>query len=93
MKMNTEIFLPTMSHWQFGNNWSGSSGRACFRVTPVEGELKAVIWTGPGCRDADEAEHAARFPLDEDGLAALRAWLEERAGEIDRANGPYRCDW
>ena len=91
--MNEELFLPTMSHWQFGNNWSGTLGRACFWVTPEEGELKAEVWTGPRCREEGEAEHTAQFPLDEAGLADLRAWLEARAGEIGRANGPYRYDW
>ena len=91
--MNDELFLPTISHWQFGNNWSGALGRACFWVTPKDGELEAEVWTGPRCREEGEAEHAAQFPLDEDGLTALRGWLILRAGEINEAAGAYRYDW
>ena len=91
--MDKNIFLPTMSYWQFGNSWSGSFGRACFWVTPEEGNLRAEIWTGPRCRAGGEAEYAAQFPLEEEGLEALRVWLEERAAEISQAAGPYRYDW
>ena len=91
--MSEPIFLPTMSHWQFGNNWSGGSGRASFWVTPEDGQLNAEVWTGPRCRQEGGAEHTAQFPLDEAGLEALRVWLEERAAEINRSSKPFRYDW
>ena len=91
--MDDTIFLPTMSHWQFGNSWSGTFGRACFWVTPEEGSLNAEVWTGPRCREGGEAEHTARFPMEESGLEALRVWLEERSAEINRAEAPFRYHW
>ena len=28
--MEQELFLPTLMHWQYGNNWCGSLKRASF---------------------------------------------------------------
>lgn len=77
--MEEHIFLPTLSHWEFGNGWSGSWGNACFQVRPEEGALCAELWTGPLCRAMSTVEEAARFPVNEDGIEQLRRWLEEQS--------------
>lgn len=77
--MEEHIFLPTLSHWEFGNGWSGSRGNACFLVRPEEGALCAELWTGPLCRAMSEAEESASFPVSEDGIEQLRTWLEEQS--------------
>ena len=87
------IFLPTLSHWQLGNHWSGSLGRASYYVTPrqrEEGEKKiselfAEIWTGPLCYELSTAERTETFPVTAEGLDSLRIWLEANLAELDRA--------
>ena len=87
------IILPTLSHWLLGNSWSGSLGRASYYVTPrtrEEGEEKvpelfAEAWTGPICYELSEAERTCTFPVSEEGLVELRAWLEANLAELDRA--------
>jgi len=86
------IFLPTLSHWQHGNCWSGSLGRASYYATPRGGgdgptEIFAEAWTGPLCYELSQPERTETFPLSEEGLAALRGWLETVLGELqaDRA--------
>lgn len=89
----TSIFIPTLSHWQLGNRWSGSLGRGSYCVTPrqrEEGEEKvpelyAEAWTGPTCYELSQPERTAVFPVTEEGLSALRAWLEKTLGELDRS--------
>lgn len=85
------LFIPTLSHWQLGNFWSGSFGRASYHVVPKSAEdggetkLFAEAWTGPVCYEESEAERTAFFPVTEEGLAALRAWLEENLSALDAA--------
>ena len=85
------LFIPTLSHWQLGNFWSGSFGRASYHATPQKGEegggerLFVEAWTGPVCYELSRAERTACFPVSEEGLAAMRAWLEENLAAIDAA--------
>ena len=37
--MEQELFLPTLMHWQYGNNWCGSLKRASFWITPKDEQL------------------------------------------------------
>ncbi len=87
------LFIPTLSHWQLGNCWSGSLGRASYYVTPrtrEEGdesipELFAEVWTGPLCYELSQAEDSRTFPVTQEGLEEMTAWLEERLSQLDRA--------
>lgn len=87
------LFIPSLSHWQLGNSWSGSLGRGSYYVTPrkreegdeVIPELFAEVWTGPICYELSEAERTETFPVTEGGLAELAVWLEEQLTELDRA--------
>ena len=42
--MEQELFLPTLMHWQYGNNWCGSLKRASFWITPKDEQLTAQQW-------------------------------------------------
>lgn len=70
-----EIFLPVLSHFQNGNFWTASGGRMRCRVDPGAEQLTAQVWEGPWNQGDSVIEEAKEFPLTEEGLEALRAWL------------------
>lgn len=82
----SEIFLPTLSHWQHGNCWSGSLGRASYYAAPrgEDGPVEIFVeaWTGPLCYELSQAERSAAFPVSDEGLADLRVWLETVLPEL-----------
>ncbi len=83
-----EIYLPTLLFWENGNSWYGSDGAARFYIRPArpeEGEprLEAELWRGPLTRELSQIEDAAAFPLGEEGLSQLAAWLEERSARMN----------
>ena len=75
--MEQELFLPTLSSMQYGNVWTGSLGSTRWRIVPAEGEMTAELWYGPLCYELSEIAHTARFPIGEEGIEQLRAWLLE----------------
>jgi hypothetical protein len=96
------LFIPSLSHWQLGNCWSGSIGRASYYVTPrtrEEGEEKlpelfVEVWTGPTCYELSTAEITSTFPVTQEGLGQLHDWLlatltqvDEKARETKNADG------
>lgn len=86
------LFIPTLSHWQLGNCWSGSLGRGSYYVTPrqrEEGEEKipelyVEAWTGPTCYELSTPEVTGTFPVTGEGLTEMTAWLEKTLTELDR---------
>ena len=82
--MEQNIYLPSLSHWEYGNPWSGDRGRARFLVTPAEGEMTAEMWLGPMSRDFVEPERTAVFPISEEGLKALEEWLRATAEQMNQ---------
>lgn len=92
--MEEELFLPTLMHWQYQNKWYGSLRRASFLVTPSQDTLSAEVWTGPAIHDQAEIQQTAQFPLSEEGLQQLHAWLSQQADAINQANpGPFVYQW
>ena len=90
-----DIYIPTLLFWENGNSWYGSCGQARFFVRPVrekgeEGQeappprLEAELWRGSLTRELSEILERAAFPLSEEGLEELAAWLKGRA---ERLNG------
>ena len=81
------IELPTLLFWENGNTWYGSKGLTRFFLRPIReegsGRLEAEVWRGPLTRELSEILYTAAFPLSEEGLSQLTAWLEERAGEMN----------
>ena len=85
--MASPIELPTLLFWANGNTWYGSKGLTRFFLRPVReedsGHLEAEVWRGPLTRELSQVLYTAAFPLSEEGLSRLTAWLEERAGEMN----------
>ena len=78
--MEQDLYLPGLSHFANDNGWSGSRGLLRYEVErPQEGRVRTVIWQGPFARRYAPIEEEAVFDVSEEGLAALRAWLLERA--------------
>lgn len=80
--METNIYLPTLSHWQYENKWSGEIGQLRFLVTPIKSEMTAELWHGPLSREFSEPEATAVFPVTEEGLADMKCWLRATAREL-----------
>lgn len=75
----SEIFIPTMLFWENGNTWYGSLGSTRFYIAPQEGQLHVQLWRGQLTKELSEIEEEIDFPLSEDGLGEMTAWLEQRS--------------
>ena len=84
--MEAKIYLPTLSHWEYGNKWSGELGRVRFLIVPAEGEMTAEVWYGPLAREFTEPEETAVFSVSEKGLADLEMWLDTTAQKMNTAS-------
>ena len=79
--MEETIFLPVLSHFENKNFWTASGGRMRCRVDPVLREndiptaLTAQVWEGPWRLQDSRVEETGTFPITEEGLEQLRAWL------------------
>ena len=80
-----QMFLPVLSHFQNKNPWSASAGRMRYRILPdVDAEtLTAEVWEGPWAREFSTVELTQTFPLSQEGLDALPAWLDACQQDID----------
>ena len=84
-----ELFLPVLSHFQNENPWSASMGRLRYRILPTVAEneadchLTVEVWEGPWSYEFSTVEETKAFPLSEDGLDALRAWIVQWAETVN----------
>lgn len=83
-----DILIPTMLFWENGNTWYGSKGLLRFFIKPVKQEdagttLDIELWRGPLAKEFSEIMETASFPLSEEGLTQVTAWLEERAAQVN----------
>lgn len=81
--MDDDIFIPTLSHWEYGNEWSGERGRARFLITPADGQMTAEMWLGPLCRDFAQVELTEQFPISEEGIQQMKRWLLDSAAKLN----------
>lgn len=81
--MENPIFIPTLSHWEYGNEWSGEYGQTRFLIIPEDGQMTAELWLGPMCRDFAQVELQAQFPISENGIQAMAAWILEGATQLN----------
>lgn len=81
----SEIFIPTMLFWENGNTWYGSLGNTRFYIAPQEEQLHVQLWRGPLTKELSQIEEETDFPLSEDGLAEMTAWLEKRSAEMNQS--------
>jgi hypothetical protein len=79
-----ELFLPNLDYWNYGNQWSGSLENLRFWVTPQEGQFMVEAWPGPMNRQNRSQVTEAAFPLDENGLKQMHAWLMQQLDEIQK---------
>ncbi len=81
----TEIYLPTLSHWVHRNPWTGSIANARYSVFPRAEEdlMDAASWVGPLNSTLSEMEQTAVFPISEEGIEELRAWIANQCDEIN----------
>lgn len=81
--MSEEFFMPTLSHFENDNGWSGSRGRMCYQIErPKEGKVRVVTWYGPFCRNYAQQEAEAEFEVSEEGRQAMIDWLLAQAEEM-----------
>ena len=91
-----DIFIPTMLFWENGNSWYGSKGLTRFFIQPVKHEppeedphgeayttLDAEVWKGLLTKALSEVLATASFPLSEEGLEQISAWLEDQAAKLN----------
>ena len=82
--MEQDFYLPVLSHFENDNGWSGSRGLLCYEIEkPREGTMRVVIWQGPFCRKYARQEGEETFQVSEEGIAAMRAWLLDRAAAMN----------
>ena len=92
--MEQELFLPTLMHWQYGNNWCGSPTRASSSRPPTHAQLTAQLRTAPAIPENAESLYTAQFPISDEGLEQLRTWLLEHAAAVNAANPEsFRYAW
>ena len=78
-----ELFIPTLSFWENGNHWYGSLGQARFLIQPQEDTLTVQLWRGPLTKELSEILAEASFPLGQEGLDQLTAWLSQQAAALN----------
>ncbi len=69
--------LRHIGFYQYGNVFTGSLGKYRFRVAPEGEMLHVFVWTGEKCFELSDAGQPADFPLSEEGLEQVRAYLEQ----------------
>lgn len=78
-----DFFIPVLSHFLNKNPWSGSAGRLRYRILPTPDAaeepdtLSVLVWEGPWTYELSAMEAEQTFPLSEEGLAAIPAYLEQ----------------
>jgi len=81
--LEQELFMPTLSHFENGNGWSGSLGEMCYQIeAPAEGTVKVVLWYGPFCRAYAQEVAETAFPVSKEGREEMIAWLKAQAEEM-----------
>ena len=91
-----DIFIPTKLFWENGNSWYESKGLPRYFIQPVKHEppeeaphgeayttLDAEVWKGPLTKALSEVLATASFPLSEEGLEQISAWLEDQAAKLN----------
>ena len=83
-----EIFLPTLHWFAMTNLFTGSCGEFRFRAAPNvimatakevdfdQSSIKCEFWHGPFCYEKSEMEGERTFPMTEEGMREIKAWLE-----------------
>ncbi len=93
------LYLPTLHYFANNNRFSGSQGLLRFMLTPAverksakEVDLEASsihgqLWHGLYCLEKSRVEAEETFPMSDEGLAAIRAWLEAHQAPPEDGHG------
>ena len=83
-----EVYLPVLHWFAMGNLFTGSFGELRFRAEPnvvkatpkevdfQQSAIRCEYWHGPFCYEKSQMEGEQIFPMSEEGLAEMKAWLE-----------------
>lgn len=77
------LFVPNYMSFNNDNIFLGSYGRLRFKLSPNVGEatIRAEYWYGPLCYEKSQMDGEETFPLTNEGIAHMKAWLEALAEE------------
>ena len=83
-----ELFIPTLHTFAMNNIFTGSCGAFRFRAAPnvimatakevdfEQSTIHAEFWHGPFCYELSTMEGERTFPMTQEGVAEMKAWLE-----------------
>lgn len=83
-----ELFIPTLHSFAMNNIFTGSCGAFRFRAAPnvimatakevdfEQSTIHAEFWHGPFCHELSQIEGEQTFPMTQEGLDEMKAWLE-----------------
>lgn len=83
-----EVFIPTLHSFAMNNIFTGSCGAFRFRAAPnvvmatakevdfEQSTIKAEFWHGPFCWELSTMEGERVFPMTQEGVDEMKAWLE-----------------
>lgn len=85
--------IPGIMFFVNGNPFSGSWREFNYIIKPIKADtengvdahFEVFTWYGKMSSEHSERQAESAFPLDTDGLAALRVWLEEQEGQYRAA--------
>ncbi len=81
--------VPPILFFTSGNPYTGSHKGMNYRIIPIKGNVEknitahfeVAVWDGLLCSDLATMRAEATFPLDTDGLEALKAWVRQQYEE------------
>ena len=83
-----ELFIPTLHTFAMNNIFTGSCGAFRFRAEPkvvmatpkevdfTQSTIEVRYWHGPFCYELSTMERERTFPMTQEGVAEMKAWLE-----------------
>ncbi len=83
-----EVFIPVLHYFAMNNIFTGSCGLFRFRAEPnvimlnqkevnmEESSVHAEFWHGVNCYELSQMEGEKTFPMSEEGMSDMKAWLE-----------------
>lgn len=77
MEEYEELFIPTLRSFTNENTFSGSIGPLRFFLYPQGDEILVKLWHGQFCIEKSTVELEQTFPMTEEGIEQLRAFLLE----------------
>ncbi len=89
-----EIYVPNYMSFHNENIFLGSYRDLRFKLTPnIEAmEILAEYWYGPLCYESSQMDGTQSFPLSDQGIADMTAWLVERSSAHKDSTAVQKSD-